>query len=115
MVSHSRVTHGPVLPLQLAAAVNHYDDTLYRFCHSLSHQFSRRYFHMHDLDFSDAAIKTVQSFPGELGGYNILMVVRTAPQGQELPEPFSPNDNLPCSHEPRAASFAFLSISAPLS
>lgn len=90
----SAVTHGPVLPLHLAAAVNRYDDTLYRFAHSLSHQFTRRYFHLHDLDFTEGAIKAVKGFPGELGSPNIIMVVRAAPQGQELPEGFRPDDNV---------------------
>ena len=92
--SQARVTCGPVLPLQLAAAVNQYDDTLYRFCHSLSHQISRRYFHLHDLDFSETAIKAVKGFPSELGSPNVIMVVRVAVLGQELPEDFSPNDNV---------------------
>ncbi len=90
---YARVTHGPVLPLQLAAAVNQYDDTLYRFAFSLSHQLTRRYFHLHDLDFTETAIKAVKGFPGELGSPNIIMVVRAAPRGQELPEDFRPNDN----------------------
>lgn len=89
----ARVTHAPVLPLQLAAAVNQYDDTLYRFAHSLSHQFTRRYFHLHDLDFSESAIKAVKGFPTELGSPNIIIVVRASPQGQELPEEFHPSDN----------------------
>lgn|ERR1700731_104872 len=91
---YSRVTHGPVLPLQLAAAVNQYDDTLYRFAHSLSQQFTRRYFHLHDLDFSEPAIRAVKGFPTELGSPNIIIVVRAAPQGQDLPEEFRPNENL---------------------
>jgi hypothetical protein len=73
-----------VLPLQLAAAVNQYDDTLYRFCHSFSHQFTRRYFRLHDLDSSDQAISAVKGFPSAY--------VRAAPQGQELPEGIHPND-----------------------
>jgi hypothetical protein len=90
---YAHVTHGPVLPLQLAATVNHYDDTLYRFCHSFAHQFTRRYFQLHDLDFSEQAVRAVQGFPSELGSPGIIMVVRAAPQGQELPEGFRPNDN----------------------
>jgi hypothetical protein len=89
----ARVTHGPVLPLQLAAAVNQYDDTLYRFAHSLSQQFTRRYFHLHDLDFTEAAIRAVKGFPSELGSPNIIIVVRATPQGQELPEGFKPGEN----------------------
>lgn len=92
--SYARVTHGPVLPLSLAAAVNHYDDTLYRFCHSLSHQFTRRYFHLHDLDFTEAAIRAVKGFPCELGSPNYIMVIRSAPIGQNLPETHRPSENL---------------------
>lgn len=92
-VPYARVTHGPVLPLQLAAAVNQYDDTLYRFAHSLSQQFTRRYFHLHDLDFTEPAIKAVKGFPSELGSPNIIMIVRASPQGQELPEDFRPGEN----------------------
>lgn len=92
-VPYARVTNAPVLPLQLAAAVNQYDDTLYRFAHSLSQQFTRRYFHLHDLDFTESAIKAVKGFPSELGSPNIVMVVRVAPQGQELPEDFHPSEN----------------------
>jgi hypothetical protein len=94
IMTHARVTHGPVLPLQLAAAVNQYDDTLYRLCHSLSHQFSRRYFHLHDLDFSQQAIQAVKGFPANIGSPNILMIIRAAPEGRELPEPFRPRDDL---------------------
>lgn len=92
-LSYARVTHGPVLPLQLAAAINQYDDTLYRFCHSLAHQFTRRYFNLHDLDFTEAAIKAVKGFPTDLGSPNIIMVIRVAPQGQKLPEEFRPSEN----------------------
>jgi hypothetical protein len=92
--AHARVTHGAVLPLQLAAAVNQYDDSLYRLCHSLPDQFSRRYFNLHDLDFSDRAVQAVKGFPSDLGSPNIVMVIRAAPQGQELPDEFHPNDNL---------------------
>lgn len=88
------VTHAPVLPLQLAAAVNQYDDTLYRFSHSLAYQLRERYFQLHDLDFSEAAVRAVKGFPGTLGSPNYIMAVRIAPLGSELPEPFSPNDNL---------------------
>jgi hypothetical protein len=90
---HALVTHAPVLPLQLASVVNQYDDTLYRFCSSFSRQFTRRYFQMHDLDFTKEAVDAVKGFPGELGSPNIVMVVRIAAQGQELPEGFLPNDN----------------------
>jgi len=82
-----------VLPLQLAAAVNQYDDTLYRFAFSLSHQLTRRYFHLHDLDFTETAINAIKGFASELGSPNIIMVVRAAPRGQELPEDFRPNEN----------------------
>jgi hypothetical protein len=91
--AHARVTHGAVLPLRLAAAVNQYDDSLYRFCHSLSHQFSRRYFNLHDLDFTDRAVQAVKGFASDLDSPNIVMVIRAAPVGQELPEEFHPNDN----------------------
>jgi hypothetical protein len=90
-LDRSLVTHGPVLPLQLAATINQYDDTLYRFCYSLAHQFSRRYFHLHDLDFSQPAIQTVKGFPTELGSPNIIMVIRAAVRGQELPEEWLPS------------------------
>ena len=90
---YAHVTHGPILPLQLAAAVNQYDDTLYRFCHSLSHQFTRRYFHLHDLDYSESAIKAVKGFPSELGSPNYILVMRAAPLGHELPEPHRPPEN----------------------
>lgn len=93
-IGQSRVTHGAVVPLQLAAAVNQYDETLYQLSYSLSHQFSRRYFNLHDLDFSEAAVRAVKGFPGDLGSPNIVMVIRASIVGQELPEPFRPNDNL---------------------
>jgi hypothetical protein len=92
--SRSVVSHGPVLPLQLAAAVNQYDDTLYRFASSFSYQFCYRYLNLHDLDFSETAIRAVKGFPEELGSPSIVMIIRAAPQGQELPEGFRPNDNL---------------------
>lgn len=92
--TYARVTHGPVLPLQLAATVNHYDDTLYRFCHCFSHQLCRRYLHLHDLDFSERAIRAVKGFPDKVGSPNVVMVIRVAPEGRELPEPFFPNDNV---------------------
>lgn len=87
-------SHGPVLPLRLAAAVNRYDDTLYRFAHSFSNQLCRRYFQLHDLDFSDAAVAAVKGFPGDLGSPNYVMIIRIAPQGQDLPEEYRPNDNI---------------------
>lgn len=89
LVGHSRVTHGPVLPLTLAATINQYDDTLYRFCHAVSHQFTRRYFHMHDLDFRDSAIQAIKSYPSKVGSPNVVMVLRLGPIGQELPESVS--------------------------
>lgn len=91
---YARVTHGAVLPLPLAAAINQYDDSLYRFCHSLAHQFSRRYFYLHDLDFRDRAVKAVKGFPEDVGSPNIVLVVRAAVQGHELPERVRPNSNL---------------------
>lgn len=91
--SGAAVTHAPVLPLQLAAALNQYDDTLYRFSHSLAFQLRRRYFQLHDLDFSEKAVRAVKGFPTDLGSPRYLMVVRMAPVGSELPESFSPNEN----------------------
>lgn len=88
------VTHGPTLPLELAAAVNQFDDGLYRFAHSLSHQFARRFFQLHDLDFSEPAVQAVKGFPTDLGAPNFVMVVRAAVLGQELPGPFVPSDNV---------------------
>jgi hypothetical protein len=93
-LGRSRVTHGAVVPLELAAAVNQYDETLYQLSYSLSHQFSRRYFNLHDLDFSHAAVCAVKGFPGTLGGSNYIMVIRASIVGQELPEGIRPNDNL---------------------
>jgi len=93
-ITHARVTHGAVLPLAVAAAIKRYDDTLYRFCYSLSHQFVHRYFQLHDLDFSSRAIKAVKGFPATVGSPSILMVVRSAPVGRELPDPFRPNGDL---------------------
>jgi hypothetical protein len=90
---YARITHGPVLPLQIASAVNVYDDTLYRFCHSFSHQFSRRYFHLHDLDFTKQAVRAVKGFPGKLPAPNFIMVIRGAPAGKDLPEEFRPDQN----------------------
>lgn len=88
------VTHGPIVPLELAAAVNQFDDGLYRFAHSLSYQFVRRFFQLHDLDFSEAAVQAVKGFPSDLGAPNFVMVVRAAVLGQELPEGFVPSDNV---------------------
>ena len=90
----SAVSHAAVLPLQLAATVNQYDDTLYRFAHALSHQFVWRYLQLHDLDFTDAAVQAVKGFPSELGSPNYVLVIRGAPLGQELPERLTPNENL---------------------
>lgn len=81
----SVTTHTPVLPLELAAAINQFDDELYRYCYSLAHQFVYRYFHLHDLDFSDAAIDAVKGFSKTLGSPNIVMVVGVATEGKELP------------------------------
>jgi hypothetical protein len=88
------VTHGPTVPLELAAAVNQFDDGLYRFAHSLSFQFARRFFQLHDLDFREAAVQAVKGFPTELGAPNVVMVVRAAVLGQELPEAFTPNQDV---------------------
>jgi len=88
------VTHAPVLPLQLAAALNHYDDSLYRFSHSFAHQLRKRYFQLHDLDFSESAVQAVKGFPTDIGSPNYVMSVRITPIGAEPPEPFSPNENL---------------------
>jgi hypothetical protein len=96
------VTHGPVVPLELAAAINQYDDGLYRFAHALSFQIARRFFMLHDVDFTHAAVETVKGFPptlvrrGDDDGHppNYVMVVRAAALGQSLPEPFAPNANL---------------------
>jgi len=90
----TQITHGAVIPIELAVAVNQYDDALYRFSHSLPYQFVRRYFQLHDLDFSEAAISAVKSFPTGLGSPRFVMVVRASVLGQELPERFVPRDNL---------------------
>lgn len=78
--SRSSVTHAPVLPLSVASAINHYDDSLYQFCNSLSSQIARRYFQMRDLDFSNSAVKAVKGFPSEIGSPNYVMVIRVMPQ-----------------------------------
>ncbi len=83
--AYAPATHGPIMPLQLAATIARYDHTLYRFCHPFSHQFSRRYFQLHDLDFSPAAVGAVKGFPAELGTPRYSMVISMAPVGQELP------------------------------
>lgn len=93
-LEYATVTHGPTLPLELAAAVNQFDDGLYRFAHSLSHQMTRRFFQLHDVDFSEAAVKAVKGFPSDLRATNYVMVVRGAALGQGLPELFVPNDNV---------------------
>jgi len=93
MVGHSRVSHGLVLPLELAVTVNQFDDGLYRFCCPLSHQFTKRYFNLHDLDFKKAAISAAKGFPGRLGSPSFVMVIRAAVLGQELPERYVPNEN----------------------
>lgn len=92
--THVHKTNGAVLPLQLAAMVNHYDDTLYRFCHCFSYQLCRRYLHLHDLDFGKRAIHAVKGFPGKVGSPSVVMVIRVAPEGRELPQPFIPNNNV---------------------
>ena len=93
-VGQARVTHGATVPLELAAALNQFDDSLYRFAHSLVHQFTRRFFQLHDLDFTDAAVQAVKGFPSTLGAFNVILVIRAAVLGQDLPEAFVPNDNL---------------------
>lgn len=89
-----RSSHALTLPLSLAAATSQFDDTLYRFCYSFSHQICRRYLSLHDLDFSESAITAVKEFPAELGGTNHLLVIRAASIGQELPEECRPTENL---------------------
>ncbi len=89
-----RTTHGPIIPLALAAAVNQYDDSLYSYCHSFSHQFCRRYFALHDLEFTAAAVEAVKGFPAEIGAPRYVMVLRLTPEGQEPPEEFRPNESL---------------------
>jgi hypothetical protein len=86
LITHARVTHGPVVPLQLAAAVGRYDDTLYRFGYSLAQQVSRRYLHLHDLDFSQSGIADVKGYPGGVGSPNWVMVIRVAQEGQAVAE-----------------------------
>lgn len=93
-VGQTPITHGPTLPLELAAAVNQYDDGLYRFAHSLSFQIARRFFQLHDVDFREAAVQAVKGFPSDLGSPNFVMIVRAAALGQDLPEALSPNDNV---------------------
>lgn len=91
--SRGLVSHGPNLPLQLAMAIGQFDDSLYRFCYSFPQQFTRRYFNLLDLDFSEKAIQAVKGFPGSLGSPNIVMVIRIA-EGAARSEEFQPNDNL---------------------
>jgi hypothetical protein len=91
--SRALVSHGPTLPLQLAVALGRYDDSLYRFCNAFSQQFTRRYFNLLDLDFSEKAIQSVKGFPGGLGSPNIVMVIRIT-EGQVPSEEFQPNNNL---------------------
>ena len=74
--------------------MNQFDDDLYRFAHSFSHQMARRFFQLHDVDFSEDAVKAVKGFPSDLGATNYVMVVRGAALGQEMLEPFVPNDNV---------------------
>lgn len=91
---HSRVTHGAVIPLPLAKVLGKYDDTMYPFCSSLAFQLSRRYFNLHDLDFRKKAVDAVKGFPSQYGNPAIILIVRSAPEGQELPEAAPPNNNL---------------------
>lgn len=90
----AKVTHGAVVPMELAATISHYDDSLYPFCHSLSYQFLQRYFRLHDLDFRQSAVNAVKGFPTDLGTPNYVMVIRMAVMGQNLPEEYRPSDNL---------------------
>lgn len=95
-----------MLPLQLAAVLNQYDDSLYQFTHSLAHQLRRRYFRLHDLDFSPVAIQAVKGFPSMISrrddstgsdgtsGPNYIMSIRITPDGAEPPEPFAPNSDV---------------------
>jgi hypothetical protein len=46
----SPVSHGPVLPFDLAIAIGQFDGSLYRYCHSFAQQFTRRYFNLLDLE-----------------------------------------------------------------
>ena len=91
--SGTRVTHAPVLPLALAAALNQYDDSLYSYCHSFAFQVCQRYFVLHDLDFTKRAVDAVKGFCSSFGAPRYIMALRMTPSGQELPEPFKPNDN----------------------
>jgi len=93
-IGQTPVTHGPTVPMDLAAALNQFDDGLYRFAHALSFQIARRFFQLHDVDFREAAVQAVKGFPGDLASPNYVMIVRAAAIGQELPEPFTPNDNV---------------------
>ena len=89
-----RTTHGPVMPLALAAALNQYDDSLYSYCHSFSYQLCRRYFALHDLEFAAPAIEAVKGFPTDIGAPRYIMVLRLSPAGQGPPEEFRPNENV---------------------
>ncbi len=90
----SVVTHGPVLPLNLAVAINYFDDRLYQYSHPIGHQISRRFLTLHDLDFSEPAIAAVKGFPTTIASPSIVLVLRTATSTENLPEPFRPNNNL---------------------
>ena len=78
-------TNTPVIPLQIAKAVDRYDHNLYPFCYSLSYQFAHRFFQLHDLDFSSDAIAAVKGVPGGYDFPNIVMVLRVASSGMEPP------------------------------
>ena len=89
-------SHAPTMPLALAAQLKVYDDTLYAFAHGVSHQLVRRYFFLHDLDFSAKAVDAVKSFPASLvqpafGPSSFVMHVRIAAVGQALPERENPD------------------------
>lgn len=83
-----------VLPLQLANAVKVYDRTLYRFCHSLTHQFTRRYFYLHDLDFRASSIEAIAGFGKRYITCPFLLVLHMESGGGRDREPFRPNDKV---------------------
>lgn len=86
----SVISYGPLLPFNLAAAIGQYDGSLYRFCHSFSQQFTRRYFSLLDLDFRTGAIQAVKGFPGKFGSPNIILTLRIAATEEDLPEDVRP-------------------------
>jgi hypothetical protein len=84
--SRSPVSHGPVLPFDLAIAIGQFDGSLYRYCHSFAQQFTRRYFNLLDLDFRTKAIETVKGLPGKFQSPRIILVLRIASRPENLPE-----------------------------